>query len=52
MRKTATWGDEELFAFLKSPQTYIKGTRMAFAGIANPQDIADLISYLHTMGEK
>ncbi len=50
--KGGTWGHEELFAFLKNPQVYIRGTRMAFAGIANPQDIADLISYLHTMSDK
>lgn len=45
------WGYEELFAFLKNPKAYIKGTRMAFAGISKPQEVADLISYLRTMSD-
>ncbi len=44
-------GYEELFAFLKNPKAYIKGTRMAFAGISNPQEIADLVSYLHQLSD-
>ncbi|MDG7056475.1 MAG: cytochrome c family protein [Wolbachia endosymbiont of Meromenopon meropis] len=49
--KGGKWGYEELFAFLKHPKTYIKGTRMAFAGISNPQEIADLISYLRQLSD-
>jgi cytochrome c len=44
-------GYEELFAFLKNSKAYIKGTRMAFAGISNPQEIADLVSYLRSMSD-
>ncbi|QKX03124.1 c-type cytochrome [Wolbachia endosymbiont of Litomosoides sigmodontis] len=51
LEKGGKWGYEELFAFLKSPKDYIKGTRMAFAGIANPQEIADLVSYLRQLSD-
>lgn len=51
LEKGGNWGYEELFAFLKSPKSFIKGTRMAFAGISNPQEVADLISYLRSMSD-
>ncbi len=43
-----TWDDETLFAYLEAPQKSIPGTKMAFAGLKNPQDRADLIAYLKT----
>ncbi len=49
--KGGRWGYEELFVFLKNPKAYIKGTRMAFAGISNPQEIADLVSYLRGLSD-
>lgn len=51
LEKGGKWGYEELFAFLKNPKAYIKGTRMAFAGISNPQEIADLVSYLRQLSD-
>lgn len=51
LERGGKWGYEELFAFLKNPKAYIKGTRMAFAGISNPQEIADLVSYLHQLSD-
>nr|CAH7769179.1 unnamed protein product [Callosobruchus chinensis] len=51
LEKGGKWEYEELFAFLKNPKAYIKGTRMAFAGISNPQEIADLVSYLRLMSD-
>ncbi|QKX02082.1 c-type cytochrome [Wolbachia endosymbiont of Dirofilaria (Dirofilaria) immitis] len=51
LEKGGKWGYEELFVFLKNPQAYIKGTRMAFAGISNPQEIADLVSYLRLLSD-
>lgn len=41
-----TWTEKHLFAFLKSPSRYVVGTKMAFAGIENEQERADLIAYL------
>lgn len=51
LEKEGNWGYEELFQFFKSPRSYIKGTRMAFAGISKPQEIADILSYLRSMSD-
>lgn len=40
------WDEALLTQYLPSPQTLVKGTRMSFAGLKKPQDIADLIVYL------
>jgi cytochrome c2 len=41
------WGDESLTAFLKSPRTVVKGTKMAFPGLKKSGDIEALLTYLH-----
>jgi len=46
-----TWSREILFDYLVAPQQYIPGTRMAFPGLKDPQDRADLIAYLESNGE-
>lgn len=43
-----TWTPEKLFQFLENPQRVMPGTRMAFAGIADPQRRANLIAWLGT----
>jgi cytochrome c len=43
------WGYEELNHFLAGPARYIRGTRMAFAGISNVQQRADVIAYLRSL---
>lgn len=44
--KGVTWNAETLDAFLAGPMKYIPGTRMAFPGLSNAQDRADVIAYL------
>ena len=46
--KGGSWTFDELFKFLKSPQAYIEGTKMTFAGLSSPQDRINLIAYLRT----
>lgn len=46
-----TWSTDVLFEYLEAPQTYLKGTRMAFPGIKDAQERADLIAYLEANGE-
>ena len=40
------WTEQNLFEYLENPQAYIPGTIMAFPGLRNPQDRADVIAYL------
>ena len=44
----AVWSDEELAAFLARPKTYLKGTRMSFAGLKKDADIAAVLEYLRS----
>ena len=48
--KAPTWTFDELFHFIENPRGYIDGTAMSFAGIKKPQQRADLIAYLNTLG--
>ena len=45
------WTHEELYAFLESPKGYAPGTKMSFNGLKKPEDRANLIAYLETIGE-
>lgn len=40
------WDDETLDAYLVAPRRYVKGTRMAFAGLKKEKDRADVIAYM------
>ena len=44
--KGVTWGPDTLDQFLTAPMKYVTGTRMAFPGLSNPQERADVIAYL------
>jgi len=50
--KDRKWGFQELSEFLVNPKKYAPGNKMSFAGIANPQDRANLIAYLNTLSDK
>tara|TARA_B100000678_G_scaffold174455_1_gene145484 strand:- start:464 stop:955 length:492 start_codon:yes stop_codon:yes gene_type:complete len=43
-----TWTPEELYVYLADPQATIPGTKMAFPGLKDPQDRANVIAYLET----
>ena len=40
------WDEATLTAYLPDPKAYVPGTKMAFAGLKNPQEVADVIAYL------
>ncbi len=42
------WTPDQLFGFLKNPKTYAPGTTMGFAGLAKPEDKANVIAYLQS----
>lgn len=46
-----TWTPEKLFQYLENPQRVVPGTKMAFAGLPDPQDRVDVIAYLESGGE-
>lgn len=46
-----TWSPEKLFQYLENPQRVVPGTKMAFAGLAEAQDRADVIAYLQSTGQ-
>ena len=45
----SVWDYDHLSEFLKAPRSYVSGTAMAFAGIKNPEEEANLIAYLRTL---
>lgn len=49
--KGGEWGYEELANFIHNPRSYIPGNKMAFAGIKDEAEIADLLAYLRTLND-
>jgi cytochrome c len=47
--KPGPWTYEDMNAWLAKPTTYAPGTRMAFGGISNTQQRADVIAYLRSI---
>ena len=45
------WTFEELNGFLLKPATYLKGTKMAYAGLRKEVDRASVIKYLNESGD-
>lgn len=48
---SVVWDFEHLSEFLKAPRSYVPNTAMAFAGIRNPQEEANLLAYLRTLSD-
>nr|WP_294564999.1 c-type cytochrome [uncultured Rhodopila sp.] len=40
------WDTAHLVDFVQDPQSVVSGTRMAFSGLDDPRDAADLVAYL------
>ncbi|MFC7398241.1 c-type cytochrome [Chelatococcus sp. GCM10030263] len=47
--KGEKWTYEEIDHFIANPRAYMKGTIMSFAGVAKPEERADIIAYLRTL---
>ena len=45
------WTQEELIAFLAKPKAYMKGTKMAFAGLRKDDDLLAVVEYLKSFEE-
>ncbi|MHB2266622.1 c-type cytochrome [Aliihoeflea sp. PC F10.4] len=48
---TKQWEFENISHFLVNPRSYVSGTTMAFAGIRDPQEEANLIAYLNQQSD-
>ena len=47
MKKSGVmWNDDTLARFLRTPQTFMPGTRMGFPGIKDEADLTALLAYL------
>ncbi|MGI4776249.1 MAG: c-type cytochrome [Janthinobacterium lividum] len=42
------WDDKSLFHFLHKPSKFAPGTKMTFAGLGKPEEIADVVLFLKT----
>lgn len=47
--ETEKWDEEKLNQYLVKPAAYMKGTKMAFAGIKKPEDRANVIAFLKSL---
>ena len=45
------WSEETLNGYLEKPKAYIKGTKMAFAGLKKEKDRENVIAYLKSFSE-
>jgi cytochrome c len=45
------WDYEKLSHFIHKPKAAVKGTAMGFAGLAKPEERANLIAYLRTLSD-
>jgi cytochrome c len=44
--KGLVWTEDVLFKYLENPLAFMPGTKMAFAGLKDPQDRKDVIAFL------
>ena len=49
--KEGPWNYNELYEWLKKPSAYAPGTKMSYAGLADPQKRADIILYLRSLSK-
>ena len=45
------WDEAHLTEYLVAPKAKVPGTKMAFAGIKKPDELANLVAYLKTLPE-
>lgn len=40
------WSEDQLAAYLPDPKKFVPGTKMSFAGLKKPEDVADIVAFL------
>jgi len=48
-RAILVWDEDNLRAYIKDPQSKVKGNRMPYGGLTDAADIEDVIAYLKTL---
>jgi cytochrome c len=49
--KGLVWTEDVMFKYLEAPLAFMPGTKMAFAGLKDPQDRKDVIAYLKSFAK-
>jgi cytochrome c len=49
--KGGDWSWENLATYIHDPKTTVPGNKMAFAGVKDDSDLADLLTYLRTLSD-
>jgi cytochrome c len=49
--KGGNWGWEQFAGYIWKPVDYIPGNKMAFVGVQDQQDLADLMAYMRTVSD-
>ena len=47
--KGGDWTLVDIAAFVHDPKEFVPGTKMLFPGIADSNDLADVLAYLNTL---
>jgi cytochrome c len=48
-RANLVWDEDNLRAYIHDPQAKVKGNRMPYAGMSDPDDVDDVVAYLRTL---
>ena len=48
-RANLVWDEDNLRAYIHDPQAKVKGNRMPYAGMSDPNDVDDVVAYLRTL---
>jgi cytochrome c len=46
MRANLVWDEANLKSYIADPQAKVKGNRMPYGGLTNPNDVDDVVAYL------
>jgi cytochrome c len=49
LRANLVWTPENLHDYIADPQGKVKGNRMPYGGLTNPNDVDDVVAYLGTL---
>jgi cytochrome c len=48
-RANLVWNEDNLRAYIVDPQATVKGNRMPYGGLTNPDEVEDVIAYLKVL---